>query len=98
MTNTASRTRAPFRALMLLPIAGLALSLAACGGADRPSAQQVADGMDTIFEESGASDLFTDDQLLCIAEKLVDSDISDQDLANIADGRMCRRAPTRRSS
>ncbi len=79
--------RTPARLLMALPIAALAFSLAACGGAvERPSAQEVADGLTTVLEEQGLGDSLPDDVTLCLSEALVDSDVSDATLAAIAKG------------
>ncbi|MGF6822212.1 putative small lipoprotein YifL [Microbacterium sp. ZKA21] len=77
------------RLLSAVPIAALAFSLAACGGAavERPSAEEVAEGWTKIIDDAGQSDLYTDDIILCLSEALVDSEISDEDLANIADGK-----------
>lgn len=76
------------RILMALPIAAVALSLAACGGAaERPSVEAVSEGMTTILEDGGQGDVLTGEQIDCVAEALHSSEISDQDLANIADGK-----------
>lgn len=76
------------RLLTALPVAALVFSLAACGGsADRPSVDELSDGMAAIFEEQGYGDSFTDEVLDCLAEALLASEVSDQDLANLADGR-----------
>lgn len=81
------RTRTS-RLLLALPVAAVALSLAACSApVERPSSDKVADGIQQIFEDGGLGDSFTEAQITCIADMLVDSDVSDQDLANIADGK-----------
>lgn len=74
---------------MALPIVAVAFSLSACagGGAERPTADELSDGITTIFEESGQSDLMTEEQIDCVAEKFLDSEVSDQDLTNIAQGK-----------
>lgn len=80
------RTRA--RLLMALPIAAMAFSLAACSGAvERPSVDEVSSGFQQILESVGQGDAFSDTQLDCMAGVLVDSEVSDQDLKNIADGK-----------
>lgn len=81
------RTRTS-RLLLALPVVAVALSLAACSApVERPSSDKVADGIQQIFEDGGLGDSFTEAQITCIADMLVDSDVSDQDLANIADGK-----------
>lgn len=81
------RTRTS-RLLLALPVAAFAFSLAACSApAERPSAPEVAAGWKKIADEAGQGDLYTDDLLNCLAEALVESDLSDQDLANIAEGK-----------
>lgn len=83
--NLRSRTS---RLLLALPVAALAFSLAACsGGAQRPTSDELATGITKIFDEGGIGDQFTDEQISCIADHPVDSDLSDQDLANIAEGK-----------
>lgn len=52
----------------------------------RPSVEEIADGFEIIMESVGAGGAYTRDQAICISEVLWASDISDQDLANIADG------------
>lgn len=82
------------RLLTAVPIAALAFSLAACGGsaAERPSTSELSEGMTTILEEQGLTvgdgedAQLTTDQVDCIADELIASDISDEDLANIAKG------------
>lgn len=85
--NRTLRTRT--RILLALPVAAVAVSLAACagGGAERPSADELSDGIAAIFEDAGQGDVLTDDQLDCVAEAFLDSEVSDQDLANLADGK-----------
>lgn len=78
----------PARILLALPVAAAALSLAACSGAaERPSSAELTAGLTQIFEESGAGGQFTQEQYTCIADSLLDSDLSDQDLANLANGK-----------
>ena len=78
--------RTPSRLLMALPIAALAFSLAACGGQSRPSADDVADGFQDVFEGTAQEEVMTDEVALCFAEALVDSDLSNETLTYIADG------------
>lgn len=75
------------RSLIAISFAALALSLTACAGEPRPTADEVADGIYEIFEEQGQSDVITEDVSQCLAEKLVDSDVSDETLQYIADGK-----------
>lgn len=85
--NRNLRTR-PARLVMALSIAAAAVTLSACGGgAERPTADQLSSGIATIFEDAGQADLLTDEQLDCVAEHFLDSEVSDQDLANIAEGK-----------
>ncbi|MEN0025045.1 hypothetical protein RAC69_13050 [Microbacterium sp. LS_15] len=74
------------RLLMALPVAALAFSLAACGGPSRPSADDVADGIQKVYTDMGMGDAMTDDVAQCFAEKLVDSDLSNETLNYIANG------------
>ena len=78
--------RTPSRILMALPIAALALSLAACGGSSRPAVDDVADGIQKVYEDQGLGDVVTDDVATCFAEALVDSDLSNETLTYIANG------------
>lgn len=85
--NRNLRTR-PSRLLLAVPIAAVALSLAACsGGAQRPSTDELSDGIATILEDSGQGDLLTGEQITCVAEYFLTSDVSDRDLAYIAEGK-----------
>ena len=86
MTLNDRTQRTSSRILMALPIAALAFSLAACGGAARPSADDVADGIQQVYEDQGLGDVVTDDVAQCFAEKLVDSDLSNETLGYIANG------------
>lgn len=74
------------RLLMALPIAALAFSLAACGGAARPTADQVADGLSQYFEEQNLGDVIDDDAAACFAKELVDSELSNETLNYLANG------------
>jgi hypothetical protein len=75
------------RILLALPIAALAFSLAACGGAPaRPSAEEVSDGLMKVLEDQGMGDALTEPIVLCLSEALVDSDVSNETLASIAKG------------
>ncbi|KDA06931.1 hypothetical protein DC31_07840 [Microbacterium sp. CH12i] len=85
--NRNLRTR-PSRLLLALPVVAIAFSLAACsGGAQRPSVDQLSDGLTTILEEGGQGGILTDDQIDCVAEKFLDSKVSDEDLSNLAAGK-----------
>lgn len=76
------------RLLLALPVAAVAFSLAACsGGATRPTVDELSSGIGQIFEDNGQGGVLTDDQLDCIAEAFLDSDVSDEDLSNLADGK-----------
>jgi hypothetical protein len=74
------------RLLMALPIAALAFSLAACGGASRPTADQVATGLTEFFDEQGMGDVVDKEAATCFAEKLVDSELSNETLNYLANG------------
>ena len=77
--NLRSRTS---RLLLALPIAAVALSLAACSGAvERPSAEKVATGLQQVLEDQGVGDALPEDVMLCLSEALVDSDASNETLA-----------------
>lgn len=84
--NLRSRTS---RLLLALPVAALAFSLAACSGAaaERPTSEELSTGIQKILDDGGIGDQFTEGQVSCIADALLDTSISDEDLANIADGR-----------
>lgn len=85
--NIDRNTRTPARLLMALPIAALALSLAACGGpVERPSAEAVAKGLQKQLESQGMGDALNDKVVLCISEALVESDTSNETLDAIARG------------
>jgi hypothetical protein len=77
------------RLLIAPPVAALAISLAACsgGGGTRPSADELSDGIASILEEAGQGDALTDEQLNCVADAFLESEVSDQDLANLAEGK-----------
>lgn len=83
------------RLLIAVPIAALAFSLAACGGsaAERPSTDELTEGVTVILEDGGIAvgdaedDQLTTAQVDCISDELIASDISDQDLANLAEGK-----------
>lgn len=82
------------RILMALPIAAVAFSLAACAGSagpggdgsDRPSADELSTGITTILEDGGQGGILTEEQIDCIADEFVDSEVSDEDLKNMAGG------------
>lgn len=86
MMNFDRKLRTRSRLLLALPAAALALSLAACGGASRPSEAQVADGLTKYFEEAGQGDIFTADAASCFSGYLVDSDLSNETLNFLANG------------
>ena len=76
------------RLLLALPIAAVAFfSLAACsGGTSRPSVDELSTGIGQIFEDGGQGGVFTDEQLDCVAQEFLDSEVSDEDLNNLAKG------------
>ena len=74
------------RLLFALPIAAVAFSLAACSAPSRPSVDEVADGLQQVFEEQGQSDILTEDVMACLAEALVESELSNETLNYIANG------------
>lgn len=84
--NIDRKLRTPNRILMALPIAALAFSLAACGGAARPTADQVSEGLTTYLEDQGIGDAVPDTAADCFAGYLVDSDLSNETLNHIANG------------
>ncbi|WP_334152104.1 hypothetical protein [Microbacterium sp.] len=86
MTLTNPKLRNSTRLLMALPIAALAFSLAACGGSTRPTSDEVADGIQKVYEDQGLGDVLTDPIASCFADALVDSELSNETLAYIADG------------
>jgi hypothetical protein len=86
MMNFDRKLRTRSRLLLALPAAALALSLAACGGASRPSQDQVADGLTKYFESAGQADLFNAEAADCFAGYLVDSDLSNETLNYLANG------------
>ncbi|WP_312674971.1 hypothetical protein [Microbacterium sp.] len=86
MISTRIPSRRGLRLLAIAPAAALALSLAACAGESRPSVDEVADGIQKVFEGTPQEEAMTDDAATCLAEALVDSDLSDETLVYIADG------------
>lgn len=66
-----------------------ALALTACGGADRPTADELSESLkggkaaEVLKLPSSVPEPAVD----CIAEELVDSDISDEALANLMEGK-----------
>lgn len=91
------------RRLLAATSAIAVLGLAACSGesgsdSSRPDAAQVADTLsaDEGFEELG----ITDDQLMCVSQAYVDSDLSDEALQALIGGdeEYVRARRTRRSS
>lgn len=81
-TDRILRTRTS-RLLLALPAAAIAFSLAACSAPARPSVDELSSGIQKIVGGTSLSDAVTE----CIAKELLDSDISDGDLANIASGK-----------
>jgi hypothetical protein len=76
------------RLLMALPVAALAFTLAACsGGAQRPSVPELSEGITPILDDYGIGGQIDESGVDCISEQLIASEISDQDLANLADGK-----------
>lgn len=86
MTITDRNLRPATRLLLAVPVAALALSLAACGGPSRPSEADVASGIQKVFEGTPTADAMTDEVATCFAEALVDSDLSNETLTYIANG------------
>ena len=86
MILTDRKSRPTARLLLALPAAVLALSLTACGGAGRPSADEVAEGLTQYFDEAGMGEQIDADASQCLAEHLVDSELSDETLNYLADG------------
>lgn len=93
-TDRNLRTRTT-RILMALPIAALAVSLAACAGSagpggggdsDRPSTDELSAGITTILEDAGQGGILTEEQVDCISDEFLDSEVSDEDLKNMAGG------------
>ena len=84
MTFNDRNLRTPARLLMALPIAALAFSLAACGGSTRPSADDVAAGLDEFFTSQGQE--LPDGASECFAGYLVDSELSNETLTFLANG------------
>jgi hypothetical protein len=86
MMNFDRKLRTRSRLLLALPAAALALSLAACGGATRPTEDQVATGLTKYFESAGQGDVFNEDAAECFAGHLVDSELSNETLNYLANG------------
>lgn len=86
MSATTPARRAT-RSLLAVPL--LALALTACGGgtAERPSVEEIADGFQQIIDEADLGEAFTPEAITCVAEKLEASEIDDETLAALADGR-----------
>src|SRR5690606_11780773 len=75
------------KAAVALSTVALLGGLAACGGADRPSKDELADAMtseDSVFGSAVGS--APDEMVDCMAGVLVDSDISDEALNAIVEG------------
>jgi len=86
MTLTNPKLRNSTRLLMALPIAALAFSLAACGGAARPSEADVSQGLQKFFADQPGYEAITEDVTECLAGYLVDSELSNETLTYLADG------------
>ncbi|MCK2030633.1 MULTISPECIES: hypothetical protein [Microbacterium] len=86
MMNFDRKLRTRSRLLLALPAAALALSLAACGGASRPSQADVASGLTQYFESAGQGDIFDEKAADCFAGYLVDSELSNETLNYLANG------------
>lgn len=88
------------RILMALPIAAVAFSLAACAGggpggssdggpgddSTRPSTAELSAGITTILDDAGQGGILTEEQVDCISNEFLDSEVSDEDLKNMAGG------------
>ncbi|MFT4258412.1 hypothetical protein [Microbacterium sp.] len=83
--NIDRNTRRSARLLMALPIAALAISLTACA-VSRPTVEEVSTGLVKHFEDQGLSDAMPDSVADCFAGYLVDSELSNETLASIANG------------
>ncbi|WP_353114158.1 hypothetical protein [Microbacterium sp.] len=81
------------RLLLAIPAAAIALSLAACGGAARPSADQVAKGVEKMVKDQGGGELPAGVST-CLAEALLKSDLSNDSLATFAKGNSDDKIPT----
>ncbi|MCK2023923.1 hypothetical protein KZC52_13370 [Microbacterium sp. kSW2-24] len=86
MMNFDRKLRTRSRLLLALPAAALALSLAACGGASRPSQADVASGLTQYFEDAGQGDILNEKAADCFAGYLVDSELSNETLNYLANG------------
>lgn len=84
--NIDRNLRLPARLLLAVPVAALAFSLAACS-ASRPTVDQVSDGLIKFFESQDQGDVLTDDAADCFAKHFVDSDLSNETLNYIAQGK-----------
>ena len=84
--NIDRNLRLPVRLLMAVPVAALAFSLAACS-ASRPTADQVSDGLTKYFADANMSDSLPESAADCFAGYLVDSDLSNDTLNYIAQGK-----------
>ncbi len=75
----------------LLMVPALAVSLAACGGSEKPTKEEVKTGMATAIRDQMGSqaDALTDEQmdsyLSCIVDESYDK-VSDETLRSLADG------------
>ncbi|WP_217180947.1 hypothetical protein [Streptomyces sp. AC495_CC817] len=84
--NIDRNPRSVVRLLLAVPVTALALSLAACG-ASRPTEKEVAAGLVDFFADTAAGDTIDADAAACLAGYLVDSKISNETLARIAEGK-----------
>lgn len=86
MKKSAPAARPAARLAALVPAVALALSLAACGGPARPSSDEVAEGIQKVFAGTSQEQAMTDEAASCLADALVDSELSDETLTYIANG------------
>src|SRR5690606_3631139 len=56
-------------------------------GSDRPNAEELAAGIRIILDQAGIGAEYTDTEVACIAEAFTTSEVGDQDLRNLADGK-----------
>lgn len=87
MSATTTSARRAARTLLAVPV--LALALSACGGgaAERPTVEELADGFQQIIDDADLGDAFTPEAVTCVAEKLEASELDDETLAALAEGR-----------
>jgi hypothetical protein len=72
----------------LVAVAALAaVSLTACGGGGRPSQDEISKAMKEQISKMSGGAALTDDQLDCFAKALEESDLSDDTLNKMVDGK-----------